>query len=207
MVASVLQQGHGAVVFTLEISREEMMRKLLAFHVNVGATNILMSRVDKGVLGEAMQHARKKWPLWIYEHASDLASIWSLTRARQHDAHIGLVVIDYTQNLRAKGSSMFERMSGISQELKAKAKEYGVCILALSQVNHASIRDPNDSLIEFKGGGDLAAASEVSLMLRAIKNAVVPSVQLQIRKNKYGPCGEFDMLWRDNYSGMVEYEA
>ena len=124
----------------------------------------------------------------------------SQVKKRQHEKPISLVIVDYVQLLRSSGS-LFERMARAAGDLKEQAKALGVSILALSQVNHQSQQVPNSNLIEYKGGGDLAASSEVALMLVPESDR---DMTLQIRKNKHGQVGKIKMRYRDNFSGMVE---
>lgn len=199
LAAEALKRDKGVVFFTLEMTQEEIARRILAYEIDAGSNKLLMGLVDESGLEKTMEEYEDR-PLWIYESVFSLPAMISRVKKCQHEHPVTLVVIDYVQLVKAKGS-LFDRMSYVAAGLKEQAKSLGVTILALSQVNHQSQREPSSGLIEFKGGGDLAASAEVALMLVTGKDR---NIDLLVRKNKHGRCGQKKLRFRENYSGVEE---
>lgn len=203
MVAEVAMRGAGAAVFTLEMTRAEIMRKIVGYVMDEGSTNILKGMVKDEVLAKAMARVRRM-PIFIDDESNSLPQILAKIRKLQTKHDIRFVVIDYLQLLKGSGS-LFDRMSYVANELKRQVKQLGLTILGLSQVNQVSMRENNDALIEYKGGGDIAAAAELCLMLTRKSNEAENrhEMKLHIRKNKHGACYKFDMEYRPNFSGLI----
>jgi len=77
---------------------------------------------------------------------------------------IKTVVIDYAQLVKGKGS-LFEKMSYISVMCPIIAKEYGVRVILLCQLNKDSYDNQRPLISAIKGAGDLYDNSDIVLCL------------------------------------------
>jgi replicative DNA helicase len=135
---NVIMRGDSVLVFSAEMSREELMERMIS-----SSSGILADRIRRGTLEEndwsrlsAGVSKIKDKPLFIDDRGGlSINKIISGAR-RMHKKHnIKLIIIDYLQLLSAKASSREQEISAISRGLKGLAKELDVPIIALSQLN------------------------------------------------------------------------
>lgn len=134
--------------FSLEMSKEQLVMRMLTSLAKVDATRIRIGRLQDtdwpkltkaaGQLSEA--------PIFIDDSPSlSVLEIRAKCRRLKVEHKIGLVIVDYLQLMRGHyhSESREKEISEISRGLKALAKELSVPIIALSQLNRA-VENRND---------------------------------------------------------------
>lgn len=135
-------------LFSLEMSGESLVDRFLSSCGMVDASRIRSGRVASDDWANLTRAAGTihQAPIWI-DDTSELTPGELRSKARRlkakHD--IGLIVIDYLQLMRgsSKTESRQQEISEISRSLKGLAKELGVPVIALSQLNR-SLENRND---------------------------------------------------------------
>ncbi|NJK80217.1 MAG: replicative DNA helicase, partial [Chloroflexaceae bacterium] len=127
-------------IFSLEMSREQLVQRLLAMHTGIDTQRLRTGNIDRdlhlvmegmGVLSSA--------PIYI-EDTPSLSIMEVRSRARRLRAQVGidLVVVDYLQLMQARRSdNRVQEVGEISRGLKALARELDVPVLALSQLSRS----------------------------------------------------------------------
>jgi replicative DNA helicase len=138
-----------AVVFSMEMSAEQLMLRLISANGHIHA-----GRISKGTLEDddwprlttTMTRLKGK-PLFIDDTP---ALTPNELKSRVHRIHneyggIGIVMVDYLQLMQVSGRSegRTAEISEISRSLKALAKEYKCPVVALSQLNRSLEQRPN----------------------------------------------------------------
>lgn len=144
------REGHGVLFVSLEMSSVELGQRMLAAETYRAGHGVPFSVVRDGNVRageqELLQEAHRelgRLPLTIVDiGALSTGQLSSLVRrhARRLSAKgqsLDLVVVDYLQLLRpsVKTSGSYEAASEVSRALKGMAKEHGVAIMALAQLN------------------------------------------------------------------------
>jgi replicative DNA helicase len=170
--------NHGAIVavFSLEMSKESLLRRMLASQAWVD-----QRKLQTGFLGkedhEKLQNALGQLVesrVFIDDSAGiSLAEMRAKARRlKQIQGGLDLVVVDYLQLMTAtvpsSGRKNYENrtqeVSAISRGLKALAKELGVPVLALSQLSRASERRGDDKrpmLSDLRESGSIEQDADV----------------------------------------------
>ena len=174
--------NHGAVVavFSLEMSKESLLRRMLASQAWVDQRKLqtgFLGREDHGKLQNALGQLVDS-----HMFIDDTAGI-SLTemrakarRLKQTAGQLDLVVIDYLQLMTATqpGSSKkgyenrTQEVSAISRGLKALAKELEVPVVALSQLSRSSERRGDDKrplLSDLRESGSIEQDADVVIFI------------------------------------------
>ena len=142
---AALHEGARVGIFSLEMSRDQLMQRILATHTGVDMQKLRNGQIneqDLGTVAEALG-VLSALPILIDDSgmASSLAYIRSECRrmATQGEG-LDLIIIDYMQLMhgtsRKDGNRVLE-ISEISRGLKEMARELNVPILALSQLSRA----------------------------------------------------------------------
>ena len=129
-----------AVVLSLETPKEQLANRLLCSEAKVDAGKLRtghLSRDDWPKL-TAAAGTLSDLPFWLDDTPGlTLMELRAKTRRLKAEHDLGLIVIDYLQLMRAgiKTDSREQEISEISRSLKGMAKELGLPVIALSQLN------------------------------------------------------------------------
>ncbi|MFZ1085071.1 MAG: replicative DNA helicase [Terracidiphilus sp.] len=150
--------NHGAIVavFSLEMSKESLLRRMLASQAWVDQQKLqkgFLGREDHDKLTNALGQLVES-RLFIDDTAGISLSEMraKVRRLRQNAGGLDLIVVDYLQlmtaTLPSNGKKGYENrtqeVSAISRGLKAVSKELNVPVVALSQLSRASERRGDD---------------------------------------------------------------
>lgn len=152
------------VIFSLEMSAEQLATRLLAEEARVSS-----DRIRRGEIGQkdfdnfvAVSRRIARLPLVIDDTpAVTLSALRTRCRRLKRTRGLALIVVDYLQLMRpAAGTKPDNRVleiSQITQGLKAIAKELAVPVLALSQLSRAveSREDKRPQLSDLRESGTI----------------------------------------------------
>lgn len=135
---NVASQGKEVLIFSLEMSKEQLTKKLLSAASGV-PYGILRSGklVDQHwpQLSTGIAKLKDKKIHIIDIPAIDVNRALAIARKFARKGNIGLVIIDYLQLMTAKSESRFDEISYISRQLKVMAKTIKAPVMALSQLS------------------------------------------------------------------------
>jgi replicative DNA helicase len=173
---AAVRGGSVVAVFSLEMSKESLLRRMLASEALVDQQKIqkgYTSREDQEKLTEALERLTES-----HIFIDDTPGI-SLTemrakarRLRQMHGKLDLIVIDYLQLMTGSAggpnAKRFENrtqeVSAVSRGLKALAKELDVPVIALSQLSRASEQrggDKKPMLSDLRESGSIEQDADV----------------------------------------------
>ncbi len=170
--------NHGAVVavFSLEMSKESLLRRMLAAQAWVDQRKLqtgFLGREDHDKLQKALEDLVES-RLFIDDTAGiSLAEMRAKSRRlKQNAGKLDLVMVDYLQlmsaTLPSAGGKRYENrtqeVSAISRGLKALAKELDVPVVALSQLSRNSERRGDDKrplLSDLRESGSIEQDADV----------------------------------------------
>ncbi len=188
--------------FSLEMSKADIISRLLGIETGVGMTKIMRHEFHDTTEVDKFTKARErliKSNLKIYSKTNTLDGIiLAMTRDILRNK-TKVFAIDYIQLVRSKGKSEYEQITEASQRLQTFARETGCTIIVLSQVSNEHAKDQNQEVHGTKGGGSLPASVDLAIELfnedkkeerdeKASKGEAL-SVKAIIKKNRHGRCG------------------
>lgn len=159
-------------IFSLEMSKRQLALRMLCSEAMVDSNAVRKGMIRKQDWHKLTDAAGKLTQASIFiDDSSALTALEMRAKARrlkkEHD--LGLVIVDYLQLMRGKGS--FERreqeISDISRSLKALAKELDIPVIALSQLNREveKTADKRPSLANLRESGAIEQDADVILFL------------------------------------------
>ena len=198
------------VVFSLEMSKEQLVRRMLCSRAEVDA-----SKLRGGFLGESdwpkLTRAAgllSEAPIFIDDSpALNVLEIRAKVRRLQREHNLGLVVVDYLQLMRGVGriESREREISEISRALKALAKEINVPIMALSQLNRGveSRQDKRPQLADLRESGAIEQDADLIAFIYRdeMYNRDSPDAgkaEIIVGKQRNGPTGRVTLAFRSN---------
>jgi len=195
--------------FSLEMSKEELVDRLLVGQADVDAWRLKTGRLSDNDTKRIIQAMGDLSEAQIYIDDTPGMSILEMrTKARKLKAEKGLdlIVVDYLQ--LAHGSREYEsrvqEVSSISQGLKNLARELQIPVLAISQLNRSveqrGVKKPQ--LADLRESGAIEQDADVVMFIYAedddvdLLDASQRAVKLSIAKHRNGPTGEIDLMFR-----------
>lgn len=198
--------GTGAVLFSLEMSRQELLVRLLTSTARVDGHALLggcLARADYARLSDALVRIGDS-RLWIDDAATQTAlDIRGKARRLKARHGVGLIVIDYLQ-LIATHRRAENRNLEIAQQtiaLKQLAKELDVPVVVLSQLSREVERrsDHEPQLYDLRDSGAVEADADVVLMLWRPhyydRDEDPHLAYLKVAKQRNGPVGTIKLRW------------
>ncbi len=167
----VLRSGQPVAIFSLEMSKESLLLRLLSSQARIDAHKFRTgnlghedwSKITNGLatLGEA--------PLWIDDSASSsVLEMSAKARRLKKDKGLSLVIVDYLQLIVAHGrfGNRNEEVSYISRALKGMAKELQVPVVVLSQLTRGPEREEREPrLSDLRESGAIEQDADVVLFI------------------------------------------
>jgi replicative DNA helicase len=143
---NVAMTGKHVIVFTMEMSKEQLVNRQLSAVSGLDADVIKSGKLEgddwnKLSLGVAKLKGLK---FHIIETpAIDINHCMAICRkiAKRHD--VGMVVVDYIQLMTSRGNNRVDIISDVSRKLKVIAKTIQAPVLALSQLSRKVEERPN----------------------------------------------------------------
>ena len=160
-----------SVIFSLEMSKEQLVQRLLCSVARIDANRVRTGKLSPNEFPDLVNAAGLLSEAPIYIDDTPAISILELrakARRLKKEKEIGLIVVDYLQLMQ--GSSTENRqqeISEISRSLKALAKELNVPVIALSQLNRAleSRTDKRPMLADLRESGAIEQDADVIMFL------------------------------------------
>lgn len=201
--------GEPVLLFSLEMSKEQLVDRLLAMESGVDAWalrtgNLTDSDFEKignamGTLGEA--------PIYIDDSPGiTVSELRTKARREAHKRPIGLVIIDYLQLMSGGGKysdgNRVQEISEISRGIKGIARELNVPVLALSQLSRSvESRSPQiPQLSDLRESGSIEQDADVVAFLYR-EDYYKPDTERKnitdifIKKHRNGPTGTVELFF------------
>lgn len=205
-IATVAKQP--VLFFSLEMSKEQLVDRMLADASGVDAWNIRtgnLSDDDFSKLSEAMGEMAEA-PIFI-DDTPGVSVLEMRTKARRaaHEQPLGLIIVDYLQLMQGSGnnnSNRVQEVSEISRGLKLIARELNVPVIALSQLSRSvESRSPQiPQLADLRESGSIEQDADIVMFIyrEAYYNPETEReniTDLIIAKHRNGPTGKVELYF------------
>ena len=205
-VATIAKQP--VLFFSLEMSKEQLVDRMLADASGVDAWNIRtgnLSDDDFSKLSDAMGEMAEA-PIFI-DDTPGVSVLEMRTKARRaaHEQPLGLIIIDYLQLMQGSGKSdgnRVQEVSEISRGLKLLARELNVPVIALSQLSRSvETRSPQiPQLSDLRESGSIEQDADIVMFIyrEAYYNPETEReniTDLIIAKHRNGPTGRVELYF------------
>jgi replicative DNA helicase len=201
MAQHMTAAGHTGLYVSLEMDAEELQERALVAESMVPATALgaadMLTEDHWAALLRAGQTLGAR-PLHVIDAGGvTLDTVLSWTRRYQATAGLAFLVLDYVQLLPMPNPDRVSEaaaLSAITKRLKATARQLGICIIALSQLNRPG-EGARPGLVNLRGSDTLGHDADLVLMLWPNEEAGtdgysgdgVRHLVLDVRKNRQGP--------------------
>ncbi|HEX9200567.1 MAG TPA: replicative DNA helicase [Acidobacteriaceae bacterium] len=217
---AAIRDGRVVAVFSLEMSKESLLRRLLASEAQVNSRKIqtgFLPKEDKGKLLSALERLMESKMFIDDTPGITLAEMRAKARRlKQQEGRLDLIVIDYLQLMtgtNTSGKKGFENrtqeVSSISRGLKALAKEMKVPVVALSQLSRGSEQRTGDKkplLSDLRESGSIEQDADVVAFIHREEyydrenEDLKGKAEIIVAKQRNGPTGSVHLLYLSDYT-------
>ncbi|HEY7796717.1 MAG TPA: replicative DNA helicase, partial [Microbacteriaceae bacterium] len=215
---AALVKGNSTIFFSLEMGRAEIAMRLLS-----AESAISLQSMRKGMLAEkdwskiaATRGKINDAPLYIDDSPNmTLVEIRAKCRRLAQQTDLKMVVIDYLQLLTSgkKVESRQQEVSEFSRALKLLAKELGVPVIAISQLNRQTeqSKDKKPELSHLRESGSLEQDADVVVLLHREgvferDHPRAGEADLILAKQRNGPTGTVVVAFQGQYSRFMNMQ-
>ncbi|HKC03642.1 MAG TPA: replicative DNA helicase [Sphingomicrobium sp.] len=172
-IAPEKSAGAPVVLFSLEMSADQLATRILAEQSGITSENLRTGRITQHEFRDLARAAAELQSLPLYIDDTPGLTIAALrTRARRlkRQKGIGMVVVDYLQLLQGTGrgnDNRVQEISEISRGLKQLAKELDVPVIGLSQLSRAveQREDKRPQLSDLRESGSIEQDADIVLFI------------------------------------------
>ncbi len=203
-------------IFSLEMSQEELVDRLLVNEADVDAWRLKTGRLEEDDfdrISQAMGELAEA-PLYI-DDTPGMTVMEMRTKARRLQASKGLklLIVDYLQLIKGRNlENRVQEVSEISQSLKNLARDLKIPILAISQLSRAvesrGTRVPQ--LADLRESGAIEQDADVVMFLYREDPEKLEHIKLLVAKHRNGPVGEIELMFKGDrvrFYGMERHRT
>lgn len=205
-----LKASQPVLMFSLEMSKEQLVDRLLAAEAGVNAWNLRTGNLtddDFEKIGQAMGSLSEAQIYIDDTPGITVSDMRTKARREAHQHPLGLIVVDYLQLM--SGGSRFsgdanrvQEISEISRGLKGIARELNVPIIALSQLSRSvESRSPQiPQLADLRESGSIEQDADVVAFIYR-EDYYNPETEnkniakILIKKHRNGPTADVDLYF------------
>jgi replicative DNA helicase len=217
---AAVRDGMVVAVFSLEMSKESLLRRMLASEALVNSRKIqtgFLPKEDKGKLLAGLERLMESKMFIDDTPGISLPEMRAKARRlRQQEGRLDLIVIDYLQLMtagtsggKAKFENRTQEVATVSRGLKALAKEMRVPVVALSQLSRGSeqrVGDKKPLLSDLRESGSIEQDADVVAFIHREEyynredEDLKGKAEVIIAKQRNGPTGSVMMAYLADYT-------
>ncbi|MFI5235164.1 MAG: replicative DNA helicase [Gemmatimonadales bacterium] len=223
---AALDAETGVAVFSLEMSKEALVQRLLCAEAGVDSQKVRTGRLrddeysrlarGAGVLAQA--------PIWIDDTPSlTLLEMRSKARRLRAESDVGLIIVDYLQLMRSPdmAENRVQEISDISRSLKGLARELEVPVIALSQLSRASEQRGGERtpiLSDLRDSGAIEQDADLVVFIHrpemykdlrdkaeAAGKSLDGLAEVNLAKNRNGPTGSLELFFNKSITRFTDH--
>ncbi|MDX6767262.1 MAG: replicative DNA helicase [Candidatus Methylacidiphilales bacterium] len=212
----MVEPGYPVGIFSLEMSAQQLMVRLLASYANVSLQSIREGKLSSHELDALSLVAEQVAGLPLYIDESSMLNIGQLrAKARRMKQMHGIeaLIIDYLQLLtssseKARDNRQVE-VAEISRGIKGLARELNIPIIVLAQLNRKPEEGNQDpALHHLRESGSIEQDADIVMLLsRKFEKEEGDSgpgspfkATLHVAKQRNGPTGKVDLIFHGAYT-------
>ena len=206
--------GKSVVVFSLEMSREQLALRLLSAESFIGGQKLQTGRIKTDEWRRLADAASSISATDLLINDDPTLTVSDMTAQCRRLPNLGLIVIDYIQLMQsATGSRAYQYenrvnvVSEISRNMKIMAKELNVPVICAAQLSRANESRTNKRpmLSDLRESGAIEQDADVVIGLYRDDyynpETLSPNIaECIILKNRRGETGTIKLLWMPEYT-------
>lgn len=215
---SATRDDKSVLVFSLEMSSQQLVDRMLSAESKVNAWNLRTGRLSSdrefSQLRDSLDKLAKAKIFIDDQPGNTIVRMKALARRLKVEKGLDLIVVDYLQLMTTNKNydSMVNQVTEISRSLKALAKELNVPVLALSQLSRAiESRGGKPRLSDLRDSGSIEQDADVVIFIHREDKVRDESektniAELLVAKHRNGPVGQVELYFNEKTTTFLNLE-
>jgi len=205
---NLAKQGIPVAIFSYEMSRPQLMQRMMSMESGVGLMRIRNGMVLGSDVAKVVEASTRVMSLPIYINSNVGASVTEVvadTKRLVRSCGIQAIAVDYLQLMPHRTEYATQDLGQIARRLKTLAMSANITVLAISQLNRmVEMRSEKIPLLsDLRQSGNLEEHADMVLMIYREEmydqsEANRGKAELLVRKNRNGPIGSLPMRFSSN---------
>lgn len=216
-MSSVLHDK-SVVIFSLEMSSQQLVDRMLSAESRVNAWNLRTGRLSSdrefSLLRDSLDKLAKAKIFIDDQPGNSIVRMKALARRLKAEKGLDLIIVDYLQLMTTSKNydSMVNQVTEISRSLKALAKELDVPVIALSQLSRAvESRGGKPRLSDLRDSGSIEQDADVVMFIHREDKGKDESektniAEILIEKHRNGPTGKIELYFDEKTTTFLNLE-
>lgn len=218
LVRWLLEQNKRIVFYSLEMSKVDLISRLMAILTEMPSLYILRGLMtkDEKFSYDLAKTFLESCDFKIYSEMHDLDQI-KLSMLEEHmEKPVDCFFLDYVQLVTRTGKE-YEDMRAAATEFQELMGELKTPMVMLTQINNEAAKSPNAWTSGAKGASNLIQAADyytelwpgeqdMDIYQRNLKDGIPVRVKVKVKKNRHGRTGAIDMFF-SSYTGVFKEET
>ena len=210
ITSALAKDGHRVGFYNLEMQNKQMYERFIVSESGIGLTRL--KRATR-FLGDEKERFDKANAVLSERSNIVITSTGgkSVSEIRSESKHMDydIIIIDYLQLLKAESTYRGNRtaeVGEISRAIKNLAMELNIPIIALSQLNRASVgrEDKEPTMSELREAGSIEQDASVIILLWNLDEEDSTKKGCKVEKNRQGQNGKVVMKFNGDYMRFEE---
>ncbi len=212
MARNVALHDQSVAIFSLEMSREELVTRLLCSQGKIDSQRLRTGRLNEADVTRLSNAASVLYKKPIYVDDSPgltVTEIRAKCRRISRRPGLDLVIVDYLQLMNSTtGENRQQEIAAISRNLKNLARELHVPVIAISQLNRSleSREDKRPRLGDLRESGAIEQDADVVMFIYRHEyyhpeaTETKGLAEVHVAKHRQGAIGRVDMTFLPEYT-------
>jgi replicative DNA helicase len=209
---AALRYGHGVALFSLEMSKEQLVARLLSMDAGIDQSKLRTGFLDDDEWDRISESVGKLSEANIYiDDTPGITMVEMRSKARRlmMERGFSLMIVDYLQLMQGSGMSnrghenRVQEVSEISRGLKGLARELNVPVLALAQLSRAveSRTEKKPQLSDLRESGSIEQDADIVMFIYR-EDVYNPDTERKniadiiVAKHRNGPIGQVSLYFQ-----------
>jgi len=211
-VATLASRGIPTLVFSLEMSANALMERMLSIKSGIPLLHIRLGKLEGKEISllKDVKDELSTYPVFIDTNFNINVPYYESTIRKYHHSHgIKVVFLDYIQLLAERGNEATHELGRISRTSKMLANDLDITNIVLSQVNrNCEMRDDKRPIMaDLRQSGNLEEDADIIAVLYrdAVYNRLTERKDLLefiLRKHRNGPIGMIPLNFKEDTTAI-----
>lgn len=205
------------VVFSLEMSKEQLVSRMLAAESLVENDHLMKGTITSSDWEKLAKGADRMSVMNLYLDDTAGSTVPQIKAKVRRLKKPGLIIIDYLQlmNSGKRAENRVNEISEITRQLKLMAKELDVPVMTLSQLSRSveSRPDKRPLLSDLRESGSIEQDADIVMFLyregyyNRDKAEDVNLAECIVAKNRHGSTGTINLRWNGQYTLFMSEDS
>jgi replicative DNA helicase len=214
-----VEEGIPVAIFSLEMSAQEVARRMLCSRARVNSQKLKSSFEDEEIWERLSEAAGDLSSASIFiDDSADIGIMELRSKLRrlksQHD--IGLVIIDYIQLMSSdrRLENRVQEIAAISRGLKVIGRDFNIPVIAVSQLSREPEKHNREPILsDLRESGAIEQDADLIIFIHR-KEVYDPDndeykgrADVKVAKHRNGPIGPVRLTFQAQYARFLNYTA